>query len=125
MNKGGRPKKWETPEQLQKEINKYFKKCKKELIPLTITGLAIALNTTRDTLMDYQNDDEFSDTVKKAKLIIENAYELRLIANGRSGDIFALKNFGWKDKQEIQHSGEINNPYNNLSEEELRKLAGE
>lgn len=97
----GRPPKWETPEQLQKEIDEYFEYCKETKEPLTITGLAIALDTTRETLMDYQNNDEFSYTVKRAKQVIENAYEKRLIQNGRSGDIFALKNFGWVDKQEV------------------------
>ena len=99
--KVGRPRKWNKPEELQEEIDAYFKHCSEEKIPLTITGLALALNTTRETLMDYQYDDEFSDTVKRAKLKIENAYEQRLILNGRAGDIFALKNFGWKDKQDI------------------------
>lgn len=98
----GRPPKWETPEQLQKEIDKYFEECKKNNEPLTITGLALALDTYRDVLMDYQNKDEFSNTIKRAKQIIENAYEKRLIQNGRSGDIFALKNFGWVDKQEVE-----------------------
>ena len=101
INVGGRPPKWNTPEELQAEIDKYFEYCDEEHIPLTITGLALALDTTRETLMDYQNNDKFSYTVKKAKLRIENAYEQRLIANGRAGDIFALKNFGWTDKQEI------------------------
>ncbi|KXK66847.1 hypothetical protein, partial [Christensenella minuta] len=39
---------------------------------------------------------------KKAKLKIENAYEKRLIGRGNGGDIFALKQFGWKDKQETK-----------------------
>ena len=98
----GRPPKWETPEQLQKQIDKYFLDCEANNEPLTITGLALALDTYRDVLMDYQNKDEFSYTIKKAKQRIENAYEKRLIANGRSGDIFALKNFGWVDKQEVE-----------------------
>lgn len=97
----GRPPKWTTPEELQKDIDKYFEECKKTGEPLTITGLAIALNTYRDVLMDYQEKDEFSNTVKMAKQKIENAYEKRLIQFGRSGDIFALKNFNWTDKQEI------------------------
>jgi hypothetical protein len=74
--------------------------------------------------MDYQNKDEFSYTIKKAKLRIENAYEKRLIQNGRSGDIFALKNFGWTDKQEIENNVSINS-YEQLSVEELKKLADE
>lgn len=99
----GRPPKWETPEQLQKDIDKYFMDCEATGEPLTITGLAMALGTYRETLMNYQEkDDEFFDTVKKAKQRIENAYEKRLIKYGRSGDIFALKNFNWTDKQEVE-----------------------
>ena len=122
---GGRPLKWQTPEQLQKEIDKYFKDCELNNEPLTITGLALALDTYRDVLMDYQNKDEFSNTVKKAKLRIENAYEKRLIKNGRSGDIFALKNFGWVDKQEISAEVESNNyNYEKLTDEEIDKILG-
>ena len=121
---GGRPPKWKTPEELQKQIDKYFEDCQANNEPLTITGLALALDTYRDVLMDYQNKDEFSNTIKKAKLKIENAYEKRLIQNGRSGDIFALKNFGWTDKQEIENNVSINS-YEQLSVEELKKLADE
>ena len=40
--------------------------------------------------------------------------------------IFLGKNFlGQSDKQEIEHSGEINNPMSELTVEELRKLANE
>jgi len=101
----GRPPKWNTPEELQKEIDAYFKKCEEEEEPLTITGLALALDTYRDVLMDYQNKDEFSNTVKRAKQRIEHAYEKRLIANGRAGDIFALK--------------KINNRYYGLTNDEI------
>lgn len=99
---GGRPLKFKTPEDMQKAIDKYFLECEQNDEPLTITGLAMALDTYRDVLMDYQERDEFSNTIKKAKLKIENAYEKRLIKYGRSGDIFALKNFNWKDKQEVE-----------------------
>ena len=98
----GRPPKWSSPEELQKQIDKYFQECEANDEPLTITGLAMALDTYRDVLMDYQEKDEFSNTIKKAKQKIENAYEKRLIKYVRRGDIFALKNFNWNDKQEIE-----------------------
>lgn len=97
-NKGGRPRKFKTVESMQKAIDRYFKETPFE--HYTITGLALALDTTRDLLCDYNNIPEFSDAVKKAKTIVENSYEISLRENGRSGDIFALKNFGWKDKTE-------------------------
>jgi len=73
-----------------------------------ITDLAIFLDTSRETLLDYQGKSEFSDTIKQAKLKIESGYEDRLISRGNSGDIFALKNFNWKDKNEVEHSGNLN-----------------
>lgn len=90
-------------------------------IPYTITGLALALETSRDVLLDYEsgkydetaedfdelkkkwNDqvDDFSNTIKKAKLRIHNYSERRLESGQPTGTIFSLKNnFGWKDRTE-------------------------
>lgn len=109
--KVGRPLKFETVEELESKINAYFETTPKD--EWTITGLAIALDTFRKVLMDYESgkyddeDREFSNTVKKAKHLVENSYEIDLKKHGRSGTIFALKNFDWKDKteQEIDHKG--------------------
>jgi hypothetical protein len=100
-NKGGRPLKFKTVEELQSAIDKYFSSCNEETEPMTITGLAIALDTDRKTLCNYEDKPEFFDTIKMAKLRVENAYEKRLVKRGNGGDIFALKNFNWVDKQEI------------------------
>lgn len=97
----GRPKKFKNVKELEKLIEAYFADCKENKKHETITGLALWLDTTRETLMDYQKDDKFSDTIKKAKLRIENAYENRLIDRGNGGDIFALKQFGWSDRQDV------------------------
>jgi hypothetical protein len=114
----GRPLKFKTVEELEKAIQAYFDEVAKDFqkdsngiihqAPLTITGLALALDTTRQTLMDYQERDEFTDTVKRAKTVIENYAEKRLFGNNATGAIFALKNFGWKDKteQDITSKGE-------------------
>lgn len=99
---GGRPPSWSTPQDLQDDIDKYFKTTPEE--EWTITGLALALNTYRSTLMDYEEKDEFYNTVKKAKERVHNIYEIDLRKKGRSGDIFALKNFGWKDQNSVDHT---------------------
>lgn len=106
----GRPLKFKSVKELQKKIDAYFARCEKDDEPLTITGLALALDTSRETLMEYGEREEFVDTIKKAKLKIEHAYELRNIKRGNAGDIFALKNFGWKDKTEsdVTLGGSIN-----------------
>lgn len=106
----GRPLKFKTPELLQEAIDLYFKETPKD--EWTITGLALALDTSRQTLVNYEQKDEFIDAVKKAKLKVENGYEIDLKKSGRSGTIFALKNFDWKDKQEtdITSGGETLTP---------------
>lgn len=96
-NPVGRPPKWESVEALTTLIEAYFNSTPKE--EWTITGLALALDTTRQTLLDYEHKDDFTYTVKKAKLMVENSYEIDLKKSGRSGTIFALKNFDWKDTQ--------------------------
>lgn len=94
----GKAVKFKSVKELERLIEGYFEECERTNEPLTITGLALFLDTTRKTLMEYQRKDKFADTIKRAKLRVENAYEKRLINRGNSGDIFALKQFGWRDK---------------------------
>ena len=69
---------------------------------LTMTGLALALGfCSRSSIYEYEQDPVYSDTIKRAKMIVENNYELALRTQYSSGSIFALKNMGWTDKQEI------------------------
>ncbi len=102
MPNKGRPKKYTEVEIMQQKIDKYFFECKQNNEPYTITGLCIALDVCRDTLNEYMKNGDFSDTIKKAKLKVENYLEKHLICySSTTGIIFNLKNnFGWKDKQE-------------------------
>ena len=104
----GRPLKFQSTEELEAKINAYFASEPEER--WTITGLALALDTSRETLCEYSERPEFVDAVKRAKLKVENAYELSLRKNGRAGDIFGLKNFGWRDQQDLNHGGQRGNP---------------
>lgn len=111
----GRPLKFKTVQELQQAIDGYFEEIKNSLYinadgvpiyePLTITGLALALDTTRKTLMEYEEKDEFSNTIKKAKTRIENYAEKRIFSTNPTGAIFALKNYGWRDKVESETYG--------------------
>lgn len=118
----------------------------------TVTGLAVYLDTTRDTLMDYENgtyDDrdadgnvielteveqeyndqvaKYSDTIKRAKQMIYEDTEQQLYKSGAStGAIFSLKNnYGWRDKVEhdLNNPDGNLNPFGKLTVEELRKIA--
>jgi len=119
----GRPLKFKTVEELQKKIDAYFDSCweerdirntegavlgkqKVQTMPYTITGLALALDTTRETLMDYEEKDGYSDTIKMAKLRCQNFAEQQLFTGkNAAGPIFALKNYGWRDKIENELTG--------------------
>lgn len=111
MAESGRPRKYNTVEEMQEVIDNYFKERDTEGLPYTVSGLALALDMTRETLLRYEENLEFSDTIKRAKQKIEDYVETRLFVSGIStGVIFNLKNnFGWRDKQEIEQSGELNN----------------
>lgn len=113
-----RPTKFNDANELQKKIDKFFSDCKKEGIIPTVTGLAVALDTSRKVILDYENycehddklkslDDsvkrDISNTIKRAKARIESEYEQQLLsAKNPAGAIFTLKNnYGWVDKQEV------------------------
>lgn len=94
----GRPLKFKSAEEIEKVADEYF--LATPINQWTITGLALALDTDRVTLINYENRDDFFNTIKKLKTKIENSYELTLRTRGSAGDIFGLKNFGWRDKTE-------------------------
>mgnify|MGYP000863430411 FL=1 len=163
----GRPLKFKSVKELQNAIDEYFKSLFEPAFDMwgnpvvnkktgeqifrktsvaTITGLAVALDTTRETLLDYENKKhdgkdrelteveraeneqivDFSDTIKKAKLRIYADTEQQLYRGKPTGAIFSLKNnYGWVDKTVTEATpSEPINPFSGLTEDELRKLAG-
>lgn len=128
-------RKFNDPVQLKKDIEQFFIDCKEDDLVPTITGLAVALDTTRRTLLDYENEivkkldenikKEISHTIKRAKQKIELAYEQALFDRGKTpGAIFTLKNnYNWVDKQEVVSTVQEKSPdLSGLSEEDLKKL---
>ena len=105
-------KKYKTAAELQTKIDAYFIACDAAEKPYTITGLALALGfSTRQSLLNYENDKDLNmvDAVKKAKLRCQ-CYVEEFLFSGKNpaGPIFNLKNnYGWIDKQEVQHSGQV------------------
>lgn len=89
---------FKTKEELDDAINSYFDVTPKD--EWTWTGLALHLNTNRQTLINYKEREEFVDSIEKGLARVENGYEIDLKKHGRTGTIFALKNFDWKDKTE-------------------------
>jgi len=98
---GGRPRIWDTPEELQKAVDSYFKYCDEEGKPYTIAGLAVFLEVDRQTIYNYEKKQQYFDTIKKARNKIYNFMEEWAITKGNAGTIFLMKNYGYTDRQEV------------------------
>lgn len=104
-----RPKLYTNKEQVQQIIDEYFKLCDEKDKPYTMSGLAYALNMSRQSLINYSKDEEFFDTIKKAREKVEIMLEESLYRLGNnSGIIFNLKNnYGWRDNIEVTDKHEL------------------
>ena len=120
---GGRPAKFDKPEEMQAVIDDYFESCfqiveiKKgegenqiietkriQIEPYTVAGLALALGMTTQALRDYEKKDEFLCLIKEAKQKVEVFAESRLFGCNSTGAIFWLKNHaGYVDRQIQEH----------------------
>lgn len=70
--------------------DKVIRKVKTKQKPLTVTGLAVALGTSRDVLLDYETTysekyPEFSNTIKEAKEQIKAYAEESLFGTNTAG----------------------------------------
>lgn len=116
--KGGRPKAFNSPEELQTLLDQYFEYCDNEVEtitdnkgnvktmhkPYTMTGICVYLDISGETWSDYSKKPEFSETIKKARKRVENYCEEYTMA-GRLNPIFSIfslkNNFGWVDKIDV------------------------
>lgn len=117
-------RKYESVEELQSVIEEYFDFCDENEKPYTMSGLALALGISRQTLINYSKDENYFDTIKNAKQLVEMQLEENALSNKTNSTftIFNLKNnFNWKDKTEV----ETNKEQLNKVEELLSKIKEE
>lgn len=108
MAKSGRPLSIADAKAFKALADAYFAARDADGKPITLCGLCLALGISgRASLLNYEKRPEYSEVVKRAKLRIEAEYEARLHGPNATGAIFGLKNFGWTDKQELEHTGEL------------------
>jgi hypothetical protein len=140
--------KFKTVQELNEKIDAYFKSCEDPenpghyKRPLTMSGLALALDTNRQTLMVYKNgeydpvypegtkDEEkhlYSDSLKRALAIVEKyVEEYMFLGKNQTGVIFNAKNnFGWQDKYHNDLTSNGKNLFNlkDTTDAELENLA--
>ena len=122
-----RPRKFEDAGEMFNIGYEHLMKCGENDKPLTITGLVLALGCNWDTFHLYQSgyydsiENPFSDAIKNLRLLVENGYEKLLFSGRPVGGIFALKNFNWKDAQQV----ETTEKQKEISPEERKKLIEE
>lgn len=133
MAENGRPPKYDNPEELAKKIDEYFEQCEPEyathennegqtivftdkngrpiinnLNAPSLSKLALYLGyASRQSIYDNEKKDEFSYIIKRARSKVEDwIYQHSLDGSiPPAVGIFILKQFGYSDKQEIEHSG--------------------
>ena len=94
-------RKFATPHDLKTAIDKYFKDTPD--IEQTFSGLALLFGS-KELMSKYLTKDthkEYRQILRDAKLRVEDSYERDLRKHSKVGDIFALKNQGWRDRQEL------------------------
>lgn len=97
-------KAYENGEELMEKIEAYFNET--PVKDQTRAGLCIYLGITRMTFHNYKNGsqgDEIKEAIEWACTRLENKYELDLnYRPNPTGPIFALKQYGWKDNQDVE-----------------------
>ena len=118
----GRTLKFGSPAALEEKINNYFKECDEQGRPYTIAGLAYFLDCDRQTIYNYAIKDEFVGIIKRARGKILASFEERTVKEGKPGQIFIMKNYGYSDKLEIEAAKEVTPDLSGLSIEEIKTL---
>ena len=120
----GRPLSITDPKLVQRRGMKYIEQSREEGWSLTWTGLALACGfRDRAQFNDYATKDEFSHVIKPMRDIVASDYE-QATRDGTCPNamgIFALKNFGWTDRSEVENTQRYD--LSNLSDEELQAIA--
>lgn len=101
----GRPKRFTDPVAFAEKVDAFFDNCDLKEEPYTVSGLCLWLEVSRKILSDYGEDDEFRNTIIKAKNKVEN-YTERMALMGKANPTFAIfslkNNFGWEDKRSVE-----------------------
>lgn len=91
-----------SKEGLKKAIDAYFKMNKKDPNQNTPAGLLLHLKINKNMWNLYRGHPKLARICEDAMLKLEHFATVRLHEKGRSSEIFALKNFGWSDKTEVE-----------------------
>lgn len=108
---GGRPPIIKSADELQRKFRDYIKKCEDNGDYPNISGFCWDIGVYRDYLVSLEADKpkEYSNTIRAIRDFFANY----TINHGQKSEknqalnIFLLKNYGYQDKHEIEHSGSV------------------
>lgn len=100
-----------TPEQFRKHVDDYLAERKENGEIPTIMHFAMTIGISREQLYKfYKVQDDYKDAYSVLETYRDGITEFTAL-NPKEGDIrnagimvFALKNIGWTDKQEVNHT---------------------
>lgn len=93
---------YKTPEEFEAKIDEYFDNTSIE--GQTRAGLYLHLGMSKQTFWNYCTKyPKYQEIAEMALTRLEYKYELKLNERGGTEAIFALKQYGWADKQEVEN----------------------
>lgn len=112
---GGRPPKYETPEELDTKCQEYIALCKSQAKFPDEAGMLLYCDISWDTKNRYENNEDnkypgFAEVLKKYATIRESELVQELMRNPKGAGAYAfllkqVKNGGYTDKQQIESNG--------------------
>lgn len=95
---------YEDADVLMEKIEAYFDETEPKF--QTRAGLCVYLGITKQTFHNYKNGtqgEKIKEAIEWACTRLENKYEMDLnLRPNPTGPIFALKQYGWKDNQDVE-----------------------
>lgn len=118
FERAGRPRFYQTPDELRQAVLDYFTECEENMEPPTITGLKMSLNfKSTNSFKDYATfGKEYEEIVESAQNSLREYYEKNLMGKAYPGARFWL---AAKDKWVITEKQEITTT--TVTKEELEK----
>ena len=99
----GRPRKFQSPAELEEMFDAYFARCAQEGILATIAEVSDVCGMDRKTFANYEKRDEFFPVIKKARMKLIAQAERAMFGAHPAGAIFWSKNNArYKDEQHLK-----------------------
>lgn len=119
-SKGGRKRRFETPEALAKACKSYFNSCWRPKVdergafiytpegklvfeqyrPYTMSGLALFLGISSEALRKYGKEEEYEEIISIARQYVEMYTEEQLMNGLNTAKVSLEHNFGWGKSEE-------------------------